>query len=53
MNRAQGLIEVVGLTNAIIEADTMLKDSNIKMYNDEIRKSTIMVGKGKLIKMKC
>ena len=38
MNRALGLIEVVGLTNAIIVADTMLKASNIKMEDVEIRK---------------
>lgn len=38
MNRALGLIEVVGLTNAIIVADTMLKASNIKMEDVEITK---------------
>ena len=38
MNRALGLIEVVGLTNAIIVADTMLKASNIRMEDVEITK---------------
>ncbi|MDD7353225.1 MULTISPECIES: BMC domain-containing protein [Peptoniphilus] len=38
MNRALGLVEVIGLTNAIIVADTMLKAANIKMENIEITK---------------
>lgn len=36
MNRALGLVEVIGLTNAVIVADTMLKAANIKMENIEI-----------------
>ncbi|MBU5669772.1 BMC domain-containing protein [Peptoniphilus sp. MSJ-1] len=38
MNRALGLIEVIGLTNAIIVADTMLKAANVQMENVEITK---------------
>lgn len=36
MDRALGFIEVIGLTNAVIVADTMLKAANIQMEDIEI-----------------